>query len=201
MTQIRVGAEREDNRDYGCGYGYCYYYARQKMINMPFTPFHLGPGILLGLLLLRYLDLPTLLVASVVLDLEPLLVIITGADYPLHGFFHTLLGGGAAAVAAALVMWRIRGFTGRVANAFGIRQEPSFGMVAAASFLGVYTHLLLDAPLYTDIKPFFPSEINPLFFPEASELIYASCIVAFILGLAAYASMLFHKKYSSGPVD
>lgn len=171
------------------------------MIEMPLTPFHLGPGILLGLLLSRYSDLPTLLVASVVLDVEPLLVIITGADYPLHGLFHTFLGGGAAAVATALGMWRIRGFTGRVANAFGIRQEPSFGMVAAASFLGVYTHLLLDAPLYTDIRPFFPSASNPLFFPEASGLIYVSCSAAFLLGLAAYASRAFNKRNSSGPVD
>ena len=42
---------------------------------MPFTPFHLGPGLLLGLLLLSYVDLPTFLLASVIVDVEPFLAL------------------------------------------------------------------------------------------------------------------------------
>jgi len=37
---------------------------------MPFTLYHLGPALLLGLLFRRRLDLPTFLVANVVVDLE-----------------------------------------------------------------------------------------------------------------------------------
>jgi membrane-bound metal-dependent hydrolase YbcI (DUF457 family) len=143
------------------------------------------------MLLLRHLDLPALLVASVALDLEPLFVIITGAGYNLHGMFHTFLGGSVAAAAISVAMYRLSGFTGRIARAFGISQEPSFRAVAAASFLGVYSHLLLDAPLYADIKPFFPIGANPLFCPQLSGAIYASCAIAFLLGAAAYFARVF----------
>lgn len=158
---------------------------------MPFTPFHLGPGLLIGMLLLRYLDLPALIVASVVLDLEPLFIIMTGADYSLHGASHTFLCGSVVAAALSVVMYRLSGFTGRISGAFGLRQEPKFRAVAAASFLGVYSHLLLDAPLYADMKPFFPIGANPLFCPQLSGAIYASCAVAFLLGAAAYFARVF----------
>lgn len=161
---------------------------------MPFTPFHFGPGILFGILLLRHLDLPALLVASVVVDLEPLIVITTGANYPLHGFFHTFLGGTLVAAVLSLAMYRLSGCTSIIARAFGIRQTPSPRSVAAASFLGVYSHLLLDAPLYGDIKPFFPITSNPLFFPEVAGAIYASCAVAFLIGMLAYAARIYSSK-------
>jgi hypothetical protein len=38
---------------------------------MPFTPFHPGLALMLGLLFFSYLDLGTALVASVAIDLEP----------------------------------------------------------------------------------------------------------------------------------
>jgi len=41
---------------------------------MPFTPFHLGPGLLLGVLLYRHLDLGTVLAASIAVDLRTVLV-------------------------------------------------------------------------------------------------------------------------------
>ncbi|MEM2125731.1 MAG: hypothetical protein QXQ53_04970 [Candidatus Methanosuratincola sp.] len=161
---------------------------------MPFTPFHLGPAILAGILLLRHLNLPALIVASAVLDLEPLLVIVTDANYPLHGFFHTFLGGTLVALALSFVMCRFSGCTARIVRAFGISQTPSPRTVAAASFLGVYSHLLLDSPLYADMEPFFPIALNPLFSPQLSGVIYASCAVAFFLGVAAYAARLLLPK-------
>ena len=42
---------------------------------MPLTPFHLGPGLLFGLLLFRYIDFPTSLIASVIVDVEPILAL------------------------------------------------------------------------------------------------------------------------------
>ena len=65
----------------------------RKKVQMPFTPFHLGPALFLGLLLFRLVDLPTFLAANVILDLEPLAVLLLDLDYPLHGLFHSFLGG------------------------------------------------------------------------------------------------------------
>ncbi|MCX8170580.1 MAG: hypothetical protein N3E47_01215 [Candidatus Bathyarchaeota archaeon] len=55
---------------------------------MPFTLFHLGPALGLGLPLRRRLHVPTLVLANVIVDLEPFFVLFLGLDYPLHGYFH-----------------------------------------------------------------------------------------------------------------
>ena len=66
---------------------------------MPLTPFHLGPALFLGLIFFRFVNLPSFLAANVVVDLEPFFVLLFGLDYPLHGFFHSFLGGSLAALA------------------------------------------------------------------------------------------------------
>ena len=76
---------------------------------MPFTPYHPGPGLFVGLLFLGFIDFPTFLVASVIVDVEPLLVLAFNLNYPLHGFFHSFLGGTLVAVPFALAMYNIRG--------------------------------------------------------------------------------------------
>jgi len=51
---------------------------------MPFTPFHLGPALGLGLPLRRYVYVPTFILANVIVDVEPFLVLFLGLRYPLH---------------------------------------------------------------------------------------------------------------------
>ena len=77
---------------------------------VPFTPFHLGPGLLFGLLLFSYVDLPTFLVASVAVDIEPLLVLSLNLRYPLHGYLHTFLGRTIVAFLLAFAMNRMRDY-------------------------------------------------------------------------------------------
>ena len=57
---------------------------------MPFTPYHVGPALLVALLLYPLLDISTFLVASLILDLEPLAVILGLAKWSMHGVFHSL---------------------------------------------------------------------------------------------------------------
>ena len=75
---------------------------------MPFTPYHLGPGLFVGLLFLSFIDFPTFLIASVIVDVEPFLVLTLNLNYPLHGFFHSFLGGTLVALPLALMMHQIR---------------------------------------------------------------------------------------------
>jgi membrane-bound metal-dependent hydrolase YbcI (DUF457 family) len=130
---------------------------------MPLTPFHLGPGLLIGLLLLPYIDFPTFLIASVIVDVEPIVVLIFGLDYPLHGFFHSFLGGTIVALPLALVMNKIREPISPLISFFKIEQEISFKKILIAALSGIYLHILLDCPIYTDIQPFFPLDFNPFF--------------------------------------
>ncbi len=58
---------------------------------MPFTPFHFGPTLGFGLSLRGYLHAPTFIIANVIVDVEPFLVLFLGLRYPLHGYLHTFL--------------------------------------------------------------------------------------------------------------
>ena len=111
---------------------------------MPFTPYHLGPGLLFGLVFLSFIDFPTFLVASCIVDVEPFLVLLFNLNYPLHGFFHSLLGGTLVAIPFALVMYKIRDKFSSVMSFFKLEQKISFKRILIASLSGVYIHILLD---------------------------------------------------------
>lgn len=153
---------------------------------MPFTLFHLGPSLLAGLLLLGVFDLPALLVSSVVVDVEPFCVLFFSLDYPLHGFMHSFLGGSAAAVLASVVLYVLRNPSKQLTAVFRLKQDSSFGKILWSSFFGVYSHILLDSPLYADIKPFYPSEANPLLSVFTPQQVYLFCGLSFLAGMLFY---------------
>jgi membrane-bound metal-dependent hydrolase YbcI (DUF457 family) len=149
---------------------------------MPFTPYHLGPGLFIGLLFLAFIDFPTFLVASVIVDVEPFLVLAFNLNYPLHGFFHSFLGGTLVAVPLALVMYRIRDKFSPLLSFFRLEQKISFKRVLVAALFGIYIHILLDSRGYTDIQPFYPSAYNPLLTTGVSAGLdsYIFCIWSFV---------------------
>jgi membrane-bound metal-dependent hydrolase YbcI (DUF457 family) len=156
---------------------------------MPLTPFHLGPGLLVGLLFLRYLDFPTFLVASVILDVEPAFVLLFHLDAPLHGFFHSFLGGTVVALLLTAVMSRTRAVLSPLLSFFKIKQELSFPRILVASLSGIYLHILLDSVMHRDIRPFFPLDVNP-FLGRGTLLglnVTMICIWCFLGGLLVYA--------------
>jgi membrane-bound metal-dependent hydrolase YbcI (DUF457 family) len=156
---------------------------------MPLTPFHLGPGLLVGLLFLRYLDLPTFLVASVILDVEPALVLFFSLDAPLHGFFHSFLGGTVAALLLTAVMSPTRVVLSPLLSFFKITQESSFPRILLASLSSIYLHILLDSVMHRDIQPFYPLDVNP-FLGRGNLLglnVTMMCIWCFLGGLLVYA--------------
>jgi len=163
---------------------------------MPFTPFHLGPGLLVGLLLFRFLDFPTFLLASVVVDLEPFLVMLLGLDYPLHGFFHSFLGGSIAAFALALAMLKLRPSISGVVSLLRLKQSVSSRGIWAASLLGVYLHVLLDSPLYPEMKPFYPLAANPLLSSSMfiGFQVYALCTICLVIGVFLYAYRVLRAR-------
>ena len=161
---------------------------------MPFTPYHWGPISWIGLILFKILDFPTLLIASVIVDIEPFCVLVFNLNYPLHGFLHSFLGGSILAVATAAIMYFLRGYIRQIMAVFKLRQDSSFRKVLWASFFGVYFHILLDAPLYSDIKPFYPIQSNPLHGMFSSQQIYLFCSLSFIIGILSYLIRLFIIK-------
>ncbi len=55
---------------------------------MPFTPFHMGPGLLVKAVAGRHFSILTFGIAQVAMDIEPLMGLMRGATV-LHGPTHT----------------------------------------------------------------------------------------------------------------
>jgi len=163
---------------------------------MPFTPFHLGPGLLVGLLLFNHIDFLTFLVASVIIDVEPFLVITLNMHSPLHGFLHTFLGGALVAFLLTIVMMKLRNVFSPLLSFFRLDLKSNLKSIFSASLLGIYLHILLDSRMHLDIRPFYPLDFNP--FLSRSMLIGLEidmlCIWSFILGIVIYVVRLVWSR-------
>jgi len=153
---------------------------------MPFTPFHWGPGLLIGLLVFPLLDLPCFLIASVVVDIEPLVLMMLPTPV-LHAFFHTYLGATLAGLALIPLVYLLHGLLERLMRLFGLQQDRSLPRIAAAALLGTNFHVLLDSFLYPEMQPFFPFLGNPLLGLFTYGQVYLFCIVAFFGAIPLYA--------------
>jgi membrane-bound metal-dependent hydrolase YbcI (DUF457 family) len=157
-----------------------------NILDLPFTPYHWGPSSWIGLVLLRFLDLSTLLIASVIVDAEPFCVTVFRLNYPLHGFLHSFLGGSMIAVLLSIVMYPLRDTFKKLMAAFKLAQDPSLKKILWTSFFGVYLHILLDSPLYGDIRPFYPIETNPFYGLFSSQQVYLFCSSSFLVAILLY---------------
>ena len=153
---------------------------------MPLTPFHWGPSSWIGLILFKIFDFSTLLVASVIVDIEPFCVFVFNAPWPLHGFLHSFLGGSIAAILTAIILYLLRKPIKKVMAIFRLAQDSSFKKILWTSFFGVYFHLLLDSFLYREMNPLYPLKGNPFFGLFSSQQIYLFCSLSFLVGILFY---------------
>jgi hypothetical protein len=147
---------------------------------MPFTPFHFGVHATISLPLRKYIDIPTFILANIAVDIEPLLVILFRLNYPLHGFCHTFLIGAFIGIVLALIIFPFRKVIDKVVSSIKLEYKPALIKLILSGILGVWLHVLFDTPLYTDIKPFFPFQFNPLYNLVPASTVYWICRLAFI---------------------
>jgi hypothetical protein len=160
---------------------------------LPLTPYHWGPCACLGLAFLRRLDPWLILLAGVVVDIEPFAVMVFGLDYPLHGLCHTFIFGTVIALALGVV-WHYSART----IPWPASKPPAMGKSILTSFVGVYSHILLDAPLYADIKPFYPLQANPFYGMAGERAIYAFCRWSFVLAVVLLCIRIIMVKSLAG---
>jgi hypothetical protein len=156
---------------------------------MPFTPFHMGPGLALKGLLGRQFSLMVFGFSQVIIDIEPLVRILRG-DSVLHGATHTYVGATALALAAVIVGRPVCRFllaaltpaaTGPLANA--VSREISWSAAVAGAVLGVYSHVALDSIMHADMHPICPfSAVNRLLGIVPIGTLHVGCIVSGALG-------------------
>ena len=164
---------------------------------MPFTPFHFGPALGFGLPLRKYIHAPTFILANVILDVEPFLVLFYGLRYPLHGYLHTFFLAFFVGLALGYTMFLLERFLHPLYKAFQVESDDRLNLKSfvVAGLLGTMVHVLLDSPLYNDIHPFYPLTINPLYNPALSLEIYSFCVWMGILGTIYYAASLAFLAY------
>lgn len=153
---------------------------------MPFTPYHFGPALFIGVLLFPFIDLATIMVASVILDLEPLAVILFDLQMPLHAFFHTYLGATIVACVLSVLLYPFRKYLNEIVSFFGLKQESSMRHIISASLIGTYSHVLLDSFLYSEMNPFFPLLGNPFVGLLGFGFVYNLCVVLGLVGFFIY---------------
>ncbi len=159
---------------------------------MPFTPFHMGPGIAIKAILQGSFSLMVFGWAQIVMDIQPLVVILTGEGH-LHGFTHTYAGATLLAVFSAV--------TGKYLSEFGLRLmfrdarswvPIHWWVVGLSAFIGTYSHVVLDSLMHLDIEPYYPfSTANHLQGLISIPALHRFCIYSGLAGAAAYFAVSY----------
>lgn len=154
---------------------------------MPFTPFHMGPGIIIKAVMQGSFSLMVFGWSQIIMDIQPLIVLISGEGH-LHGFSHTYVGGILLAIFSAL--------SGKYLSEFGLfllginrewKIKISWWIAFLSAFIGTFTHVLLDSIMHSDIEPFFPFSTDNIFLGLVSvTTLHKLCIYSSVIGGIVY---------------
>ena len=149
---------------------------------MPFTPFHLGPGALFKAVGGRHFSFMVFGGTQVLMDIEPL-VRIWRLDPVLHGPTHTLAG--------ALAIGTLGMLSGKPVSEFvlrrsGVAHRPISWMASAlGAYVGSFSHVLFDALMHADMRPFWPlGDANPLLGRVELGTLHWACVASGFAGAA-----------------
>lgn len=166
---------------------------------MPFTPFHMGPGMLVKAGLQGSFSLLVFGWTQILIDLQPLVAILSGRGH-VHGFTHTCLG--------ATLIGLVGGATGKyaaqvaLATVFEKRSTElaiPWRVALASGLVGSYSHVLLDGIMHRDLQPFAPwSEENPLLGLLSVGVLHEVCMVCGVVGVAIYWLRTRKKEDDAG---
>ena len=163
---------------------------------MPFTPVHMGPGIAIKALLHGSFSLMVFGWAQIIMDIQPLIVMLTGEGH-LHGFSHTYLGASLLAIIVILSGKHLAEFGLTV---IGISQQSSpiritWRIAAISAFIGTYSHVILDSIMHGDVQPFYPFWLtNNLLGIISIEALHKLCLYSGLLGAAIYYAAQYLSK-------
>jgi hypothetical protein len=163
---------------------------------MPFTPFHMGTGILIKALLQGSFSLMVFGWSQIVMDLQPLWVLING-DGHINGFSHTFIGGALLAVISAL--------TGKYISEFGLiilkiskSSQPikiSWVVAFISSLVGCFSHVILDGIMHSDVQPFSPISLkNPMVGYFSVVTLHKFCLYTGLFGAAIFYVLQWHNR-------
>ena len=163
---------------------------------MPFTPFHMGPGIAIKALLRGSFSLMVFGWSQIVMDIQPLLAMLTG-EGRLHGFTHTYIG--------AFLLAVFSGLTGKYLGQFGLfvlgvdRQRRiviGWTVAIVSAFMGTFSHVLLDSIMHADMTPLAPfSSANAMLYWISVDALHVFCLVSALVGALVYWGVSLYLAY------
>lgn len=158
---------------------------------MPFTPFHMGPGLAIKALSGRHFSLMVFGFSQVAIDIEPLVRIIRG-DALLHGLTHTYVGASLIALVSVIVgrpvcQFFLSHWSPDRSSAFWtwLRGPRVISWPAAitGAFAGTYSHVFLDSIMHSDMQPLAPlSEARGLLHVISVGGLHLLCVLGGVLG-------------------
>jgi membrane-bound metal-dependent hydrolase YbcI (DUF457 family) len=138
---------------------------------VPVTPFHFGVGLAAKGASPPRVSLLIFCATQIAIDCESGYHLWRG-DYPIHRTLHTFLGATALCVAVALVLKRALP---------SARISTRTALLSAA--LGVLGHVIPDAIMHDDVRPFAPlTDENPFFGLVSLSALHLALVVAGVLG-------------------
>lgn len=173
---------------------------------MPFTPFHMGPGLAIKAVSGRHFSLMVFGFSQIAIDIEPLVRIIRG-DALLHGFTHTYLGATLIAL-VCVVLGRpvchvfLNYWTSDSSSPFlnWLRGPKliSWPAAIAGAFVGTYSHVFLDSIMHSDMQPLAPfSNANALLHIISFSGLHVLCVLSGVLG-ALFLFAVFLMRRGAG---
>lgn len=159
---------------------------------MPFTPYHMGPGLLLKAVLRGSFSLLVFGWTQFLMDLQPLFALTTGVG-KLHGFTHTYVGATLIALVAAV--------SGKYFGELGLavlagdpprdrRPTIAWWVAAVSAVVGSFSHVALDSLMHRDMAPYLPvSSANHLLGLVTVPTLHRACLVSGIVGAVGYLAV------------
>ena len=165
---------------------------------MPFTPLHMGPGLLVKACLQGAFSLMVFGWSQILIDLQPLYVILSG-EGRLHGFSHTYLGAALIAPVAAV--------SGKYLGEIGLRlvDLQSFNPIrwpvsVASAFIGTFSHVLIDSIMHGDMQPLAPfSDHRYLLRLVSVDTLHLLCVASAIVGAVGW--LLLRRSRAANELD
>jgi membrane-bound metal-dependent hydrolase YbcI (DUF457 family) len=159
-------------------------------LHIPFTPFHLGPALLLGEVSEKRINMAAIMLGSIIVDVRAAYCLCTGC-LPLHGPLHTYLGATLLALPVIIGIHYLGNPLAKLTSRLRLRQDCSLASITTGSIIGTWVHVLLDSFLYTEMSPLWTAGGNPFYGMPGSFSVYLLCIACFIAGGFIYCYKIF----------
>lgn len=145
------------------------------------------------MLMLRFFNLFAFLLGSVIMDIEPLILIFAKKCYlcPHHGFFHSVLGAVVGSIIVALILIIFGKPLEKLSLKLRLKQSWSLPVLFLSSFSVWLLHIFLDSLMHSDVFPFWPSHWNPILI--GPKTFWPLHIILFVFGVLGL--IWFYKYY------